>query len=116
MIRRRLVALCWAAALPGWGMAETHTVVIEGMTFQPKTLTVQPGDSVVWMNKDFVPHTATAAARFDSGTILIGESWSWTATQPGRFDYVCTYHPGMKATIDVVDRGGDPPDGNVKER
>lgn len=91
--------------LPGIAAADTHTVTIEGMAYRPPTLTVRRGDTVVWRNKDVVPHTATAApsptpaGHFDSGHLAPGAAWSWTASSSGRFDYVCTYHPGMKATV-----------------
>jgi plastocyanin len=81
--------------------AATHTVTIEGIQFQQPTLTVKRGDQVVWVNKDVVPHTATAAGQFDSGPIAPGKSWSWTASKPGPVDYICTYHPGMKGTVKV---------------
>jgi plastocyanin len=88
-------------ALPALAAAETHTVTIDGMKFQPAAVTVKRGDKVVWRNKDVVPHTATSAGKFDSGQIANGASWSWTAAAPGHFEYVCTYHPGMKAVVDV---------------
>jgi plastocyanin len=80
---------------------KTHEVVIEGMQFTPAVLEVEHGDKVMWRNKDLVPHTATAAGAFDSGNIAAGKSWSHVMSKPGRYDYVCTYHPGMKATIVV---------------
>lgn len=99
------VAICAVAllALPGIAVAETHTVVIEGMKFQPESLIVKRGDKVVWRNKDVVPHTATATAAgsFDSRNIGGSSSWSWTASAKGRHDYVCIYHPGMKGTVVV---------------
>lgn len=88
-----------AAPLMAW--AETHTVVIDGMGFQPATLVLKRGDTVVWQNKDLVPHTATAAGGFDSGHIESGKQWSWTVRGDGRIDYVCTYHPGMKGSLTV---------------
>ena len=87
--------------LPFAAGAETHTVVIEGMQMQPAALTVKRGDKVTWRNKDIVPHTVTAPGKFDSKGISGGASWSWTAGAKGRYDYVCTYHPGMKATLTV---------------
>jgi plastocyanin len=48
-----------------------------------------------------VPHTASAAGKFDSREITAGGKWSWTAKAPGRIDYVCTYHPGMKGAVIV---------------
>lgn len=78
-----------------------HTVTIEGMQFAPAVLTVRRGDTVRWLNRDLVPHTATAAGRFDSRPLAPGASWSWVARKAGRVDYLCTLHPTMKATLDV---------------
>jgi plastocyanin len=98
----RLPVLAWAVlALPALAAAETHVVTIEGMQFQPTALVVQRGDKVVWHNKDLVPHTATAKGRFDSGSIGPDRRWTWTALSAGRYDYVCTFHPGMKAGMVV---------------
>ena len=38
----------------------THTVTIDATSYQPAKLTIAPGDSVLWVNKDVIPHTATA--------------------------------------------------------
>lgn len=78
---------------------KTHTVTIEGMTFQPEVLTVASGDSVVWVNKDLVAHTATSseAGIFDSKLIAPGKSWKLVVRKKGDVIYVCTYHPTMKA-------------------
>jgi plastocyanin len=84
------------------GASGTHTIVIASMKFVPETLTVKAGDTVVWANKDFFPHTATAQDRsFDSGDIATDKSWKYVATKKGMFSYVCTLHPTMKATLVV---------------
>jgi len=81
----------------------THTVTIDASSFEPKVLTIKTGDSVVWVNKDFFPHTATSqAGGFDSGSIASGESWKYTAAKKGEFAYICAFHPTtMKATLRV---------------
>jgi plastocyanin len=81
--------------------ASTHEVKIEGMQFSPADLKVHRGDTVTWRNNDLVPHTATAAGKFDSGAIAPGKSFSRKLDKPGEYDYICTYHPGMKARIEV---------------
>ena len=94
----------WTAGLTAGERAEsrTHTVTIEGMRFQPERLTVARGDTIVWVNKDLVPHTATSeAGRFDSRIIETGKSWRFTARHKGEFPYVCTYHPTMEAMLNV---------------
>jgi plastocyanin len=102
---RRVTAWLAGAALVAAGAAplaaETQRVAIEGMQFAPGTLTVKRGDTVIWTNRDLVPHTATAGRTFDSRVIAPGASWSWVASQPGRHDYVCSLHPTMRATLVV---------------
>ena len=99
------VGLVVCTAGPAAGLRpepKTHTVTIEGMRFQPERLTVARGDTIVWVNKDLVPHTATSeAGRFDSQTIQTEKSWKFTAGTKGEFPYVCTFHPAMKAMLNV---------------
>lgn len=90
-------ALAWAARKP-----VTHTVVMEATAYTPIELTVQRGDTVVWVNKDPFPHTVTCAGEFDSGSIADAASWAHRPRKAGRFDYTCTFHPNMKATLVVI--------------
>jgi plastocyanin len=86
-----------AAAAPA-----VHTVTIDGFEFRPASITVNRGDTIVWRNADPVPHTATAKdAALDSGDIGAGQAFRFTATKPGRFDYVCALHSTMKGTLIV---------------
>ena len=81
---------------------KTHTVTVEDMRFQPEALTVAPGDTIVWVNKDLVPHSATSdAGSFDSKDIQANQSWRYTARNKGDYPYFCTFHPAMKATFHV---------------
>ena len=80
----------------------THTIVIADMKYAPESLTVKPGDTIVWVNKDFFPHTATAADKsFDSRDIGTNKSWKYVAGKKGAFPYICTLHPTMKGTLIV---------------
>ena len=89
-----------AAAVPP--AAKTYTVVIENMAFNPQTLTVKPGDRIVWINKDLFPHTATADAKaFDSHSIDANASWTLVAAKAGVYAYACAFHPTMKGTLTV---------------
>ena len=80
---------------------QTHTIVIEGMRFEPADLTVHPGDTVVWTKKDLFAHTATAEGGFDSRQIDPGGSWRLTLQTPGDLPYICALHPTMKAIVRV---------------
>jgi plastocyanin len=94
--------LCLGALQSGLAASAAHTVVMEGIAFTPNVLTVAKGDSIVWVNKDAFPHTATAQDKsFDSKEIAAGKTWRFTARKAGTFPYVCTLHPTMKGTLIV---------------
>lgn len=95
-----IVALADLAG-PAAAHAASHTIVIEGVQYEPQTLTVMRGDTVTWINKDPFPHTVTAPGAFDSREIAANRSWRYTAQKAGHYDYVCTLHPNMKATLIV---------------
>lgn len=99
--RRGLALVLAFGALAPAAWATTHTIVIEGMRFQPAALTVKRGDRVVWVNRDVVPHTATASGAVDSPAIAPGASWGATLARRGHHEIVCTLHPTMKASLDV---------------
>jgi len=81
---------------------QTHTVLIHGFKFQPDSLTVKVGDTVVWKNADMVPHTVTAVDKsFDSGHIAPGGTWKMVAKRAGTYMYNCTPHPNMRAKLIV---------------
>ena len=82
----------------------THAVAIDGTSFQPATLTVHLGDTVVWTNKDPFPHTVTSkTGGFDSSAIAPDKSFKFKPTKKGDFDYICSFHTTMKATLHVRD-------------
>ena len=80
-----------------------HVVEISGMKFSPSLLEARRGDTVVWINRDLVPHTATAVkgAAWDTGTILGSDSTSVVLKQDGELEYLCRLHPVMTAKIIV---------------
>ena len=82
--------------------AKTHTVIMEGMVFQPNVITVAAGDTIVWVNKDMVPHSATSeTAGFDSNVIPANGSWRTRVERVGDLDYLCSFHPTMTAKLQV---------------
>jgi plastocyanin len=80
----------------------SHTVDIRSFTFTPTEVAVFAGDTVVWSNADFVPHTATARdAGWDSKSIGASGTWRFVARTAGRHEYYCAFHPNMQAVIVV---------------
>lgn len=75
---------------------------MQNFGFSPSEVTVALGDTIVWSNADFVPHTATARdGSWDSKAIDANSSWRFVATKRGRHEYYCVFHPNMKATVVV---------------
>jgi plastocyanin len=107
------------------GEGTTHTVeMTDGLVFDPDSLTVAPGDTVVWENVGDQGHSVTAyedsipdAAEYwasggfdseqaardayspsggieDAGNVPGGESWSRTFDTEGTHEYFCIPHEG----------------------
>jgi plastocyanin len=82
--------------------AEDAKVNIDNFTFEPQTLTVKAGTTVVWKNEDDIPHTiASPTKAFKSKAMDTDESFSFTFTAPGTYEYFCSLHPHMTGTIVV---------------
>jgi plastocyanin len=109
MSARLLVAAAVLAICVAPGAAQrapkpvVHRIVIDATSFSETSLTIRTGDTVEWLNRDVIPHTATAAGKggFDSGVIAAGQSWRHTFNKAGRLPYECSFHPTMKATLRV---------------
>jgi plastocyanin len=91
----------WHRGVAGAEPARTHRIVIHGLKYEPETLVVRRGDTVVWVNEDPMPHTVTAAGGFDSRTIEAGKSWRFLARRAGSYRYVCTLHSNMSGSLRV---------------
>jgi plastocyanin len=79
------------------------TVQMKNIQFDPKTVTVKPGQTVTWENADTVDHNVVAdsGANFKSDTFGRGGTYAFTPKKPGTIQYECTLHPGMVGTIEV---------------
>jgi len=78
-----------------------------GKAYLPDPITVVAGvnSTLKWFNNDNAPHTVTANdASFDSGNVAPGQSFTFTFTTPGTYQYHCVYHPWMTGTVIV--KGG----------
>src|SRR5579875_178947 len=79
----------------------TVDVAIQNFAFSPATLTVAPGTTVTWTNKDGAAHTVTSdsGAWPDSGNLATGKSFSFTFTKGGTYAYHCAIYPFMTAKV-----------------
>ncbi len=103
------VIVTLALVLPGTGAGAppadkpvTHTIAMDGTAFSPDDVTVKLGDTVVWINKDPFPHTATSTTgAFDSKVLQPDDSFKYKAVKKGDFAYICELHPTMKGMLRV---------------
>jgi len=88
---------------PSEPVPHRHVVEIRGMAFHPAVLQVRRGDTVVWVNRDIVPHTATATGKpgWNTGPLLQGKSGQYVANQRGEDSYACELHPTMLGRLVV---------------
>lgn len=87
---------------------ENITVRINGMRFEPSTITVKPGTTVTWIHGSSMPHTVTGSADgLRSSTLYSGQQYSHTFDATGRYDYACDFHPSMKGSVIVEASGRD---------
>lgn len=97
-----------------------HRVTIEGFRFAPARVLVAPGDTVVWINRDLVPHTLTAQDEsWDSREVAANATWEMRITEATASAYFCRYHPRMQGRVVVAgeaDRARGQVDGRVERR
>jgi plastocyanin len=87
----------------GGGGGGGTQVVMEGIKFNPASVTVSAGDTVTWTNEDNVGHDVTGDGfkSGDPGALQNGDTFEHSFDKAGTFDYVCTVHPGMEGSVKV---------------
>lgn len=95
-----------AAALSGLisvsAQAATIQVTIDKLIFVPAEATAKVGDTVEWINKDILAHTATATNGDWNVAIAPNQTARLVVKKPGNVDYFCKYHPNMKGRVVVT--------------
>ena len=80
----------------------TNVITIDNFTFSPKELTVAVGTTVKWVNHDDIPHTVVEKkTTFRSKALDTDDSYSFTFSSAGTFDYFCGLHPHMVGKVIV---------------
>jgi len=79
-----------------------NVITIDNFTFSPKELTVAVGTTVKWVNHDDIPHLVVEKkTTFRSKALDTDDSYSYTFTSAGTFDYFCGLHPQMVGQVIV---------------
>jgi plastocyanin len=102
--RRSLVAgaLILAAVSIARAVPATLHIEISKFAFDPKEVTISPGMTIIWTNKDETPHTVTGQDRtFTSKAMDTDDTYEYTFNHEGEFYYYCTVHPFMSGVVHV---------------
>jgi plastocyanin len=91
-------------------------VQMKNIQFNPKSITVSPGDEVTWRNQDTAQHDARADdGSFETPLLAKGETAKVPFNETGTFDYFCSVHPTMTGTVVVGSGGGGGGGGGDKD-
>lgn len=77
-------------------------IEIRAHGFGVPELTVPIGTTVTWINHDDDAHTVTSTTNtFRSPGLDTDDTYSYTFTKPGTYEYFCTLHPLMTGKVVV---------------
>ena len=93
-------ALVLGASIPA--RAATIEITMENLVIAPAEASAKVGDTVEWVNKDILAHTATA--RNGDWDVMLPPKKTGTLVlkKPGTVEYYCRFHPNMKAMLNVA--------------
>jgi plastocyanin len=81
--------------------AATIEITMENMVIAPAEISAKVGDTIEWINKDILAHTATARNGDWDVTMPPKKTIPLVLKKAGTIEYYCRYHPNMKATLTV---------------
>lgn len=83
-------------------IVKTVVVGISNFSFVDQQLTVNRGDTVIWINNDPMAHSIISNdGKFSSNILSTGNSFRFTFTKSGTYPYHCGIHASMTGTITV---------------
>jgi plastocyanin len=82
-------------------------IKIDNFTFAPQRLIVKAGTTVIWRNRDDIPHAIASSIRlFKSKALDTDDTYAFTLKTAGTYEYFCSLHPQMTGTIVVEGQNG----------
>jgi plastocyanin len=82
--------------------AATIQISMENMVIAPLETSAKVGDTIEWVNKDILLHTATARNGDWDVVMPPKKTVTLVLKKAGTIDYYCRFHPNMKATLTVT--------------
>jgi plastocyanin len=93
--------MCVLMASCGNKPHKKHVVEIKSMKFQPAELVLDRGDTVTWINNDFVDHDITEEKSKAWSSSLLHPGKQWSTVIDANTDYFCSKHIVMKGKLKV---------------
>ena len=100
--RTSLAVLAMSGLMVASAQAATVTITIDKLVYMPVEAKAKVGDTVEWINKDVIAHTATARNGDWDVTIAPQKTARVVLRKAGAVDYYCRFHPNMKARVIVA--------------
>ena len=106
LVRPLLLAVAAAVlalppASPAAAAPKVHTIIIDKMKFGTVPAGIRSGDTIVWVNRDFLKHTATARDKSFNLELPPRTSGKTLIRHSGTIAFYCIYHPGMTGSLSV---------------
>jgi plastocyanin len=96
------LSFAMAAMTASSALAADAAIKIDNFVFTPDTLEIAAGTTVTWTNEDDIPHAVGAKdLSWKSHAMDTGDTFTYTFTKAGTYDYFCTLHPHMQGKIVV---------------
>src|SRR6185436_354599 len=108
-VSRAWILRClFTMALAGWHTARANepvVITIDRFQFAPDEITIEPGTTIEWINRDQTVHNIVSSqAKIASPGLDTADRFSFMFDHPGDFTYLCGLHPHMKGIIHVKER------------
>jgi plastocyanin len=98
----RILGALLLALAAGSARAEVIQIKMEKLTFTPQQVSAHVGDTIEWVNADFVAHTATSRNGAWDVMIPPKATKSVVLKANGTVDYYCKFHPNMTGQVMVT--------------
>lgn len=101
-----LACLISGSAIQTVTAQNSKQIIVLADKFEPRSLTVNEGETVTWVNQEGVHAIRSDSDAFISRNLKPGESFSYQFNKAGKYPYHCAIHGsrgggGMSGTITV---------------
>ncbi len=99
---RALCAMLAVCGPAGTVRAGEMQIEIKAFAFEPGDITVAPGTTVIWVNRDQTIHNVVNPQKaFASPGLDTDDSYTFRFDTEGDFTYLCALHPHMTGIVHV---------------